>query len=140
MDLMKLGTQLLMNKLNLDADGDGVPDGVAGALSGLLGGEGEGLDLGSLAAKMSDGGMAGMLGSWLGDGANDNISTDQIRDLFGGDKISAFASQLGISDEQAADSLADAVPQIVDQGSSGGNLLDAVGGLSGALDMAKELF
>jgi uncharacterized protein YidB (DUF937 family) len=60
--------------------------------------------------------------------------------LFGGDKISAFASQLGISDEQAADSLADAVPQIVDQGSSGGNLLDAVGGLSGALDMAKKLF
>ncbi len=140
MDLMKLGTQLLMNKLNMDADGDGNPDGVMGALAGLLGGDQAegGLDIGSLVSKMNDGGMAGMLGSWLGDGDNDAISSDQIKDLFGGDKISEFASQLNISDDQAAESLADAVPQMVDQGSSGGTLLDSVGGLSGALDMAKK--
>ena len=139
MDLMKLGTELLMSKLNVDADGDGNPDGVMGALSGLLGGDqAEGLDLGDLVSKMNDGGLAGVLGSWLGDGENEAISTDQIRDLFGGDKISEFASQLNISEDLAADGLADAIPQMVDKGSSGGSLLDSVGGLSGALDMAKK--
>lgn len=138
MDLMKLGTELLMSKLNVDADGDGNPDGVMGALSGLLGGEGGSLDLGSIASKMSDGGLTDVLGSWLGDGENAAISTDQIKDLFGGDKIAAFASQLNVSEDQAVESLADAVPQMVDQGSSGGSLLDSIGGISGALDMAKK--
>lgn len=138
MDLMKLGTELLMSKLNVDADGDGNPDGVMGALTGLLGGEGGNLDLGSIASKMSEGGLTDLLGSWLGDGENSAISTDQIKDLFGGDKISEFASQLNVSEDQAVEGLVDAVPQMVDQGSSGGSLLDSIGGISGALDMAKK--
>lgn len=138
MDLMKLGTELLMSKLNVDADGDGNPDGVMGALSGLLGGEGGNLDLGGIASKMSEGGLTDLLGSWLGDGENAAISTDQIKDLFGGDKIAEFASKLNVSENQAVEGLADAVPQMVDQGSSGGSLLDSIGGISGALDMAKK--
>ena len=138
MDLLKIGTELLQNKLNLDSDGDGNPDGIMGALSGLLGGSEGGLDLGGLVSKMSDGGLSGILGSWLGDGENDAISTNQVRDLFGGDKISEFASQLNVSEDQATEGLAEAIPQMVDKGSSGGSLLDSVGGLGGALDMAKK--
>ncbi len=140
MDLMKLGTELLMSKLNVDADGDGNPDGVMGALSGLLGGESGSLDLGSIASKMSEGGLTDMLGSWLGDGDNDAISTDQVKDLFGGDKIAEFASKLNVGEDQAAESLADAIPQMVDKGSSGGSLLDSIGDISGAMDMAKKFF
>ncbi|MCB1755900.1 MAG: DUF937 domain-containing protein [Gammaproteobacteria bacterium] len=138
MDLMKLGTDLLMQKLNVDADGDGNPDGIMGALSGLLGGANGNLDLGALASKMNAGGLQDILGSWLGDGENQAISTDQIRDLFGGDKVAEFASKLNISENDAATSLADAVPQMVDKGSSGGSLLDSVGGLGGVMDMAKK--
>ncbi len=138
MDLLRIGAQLLANKLGDSADGG--EEGVMGALGGLLGDSDGNLDLGSLVSQMSGGDLSGMLGSWLGDGDNDSISMDQIKDLFGGDKISEFASQLNISENQASESLADAVPQMVDKASSGGSLLDSIGGISGAMDMAKKFF
>jgi uncharacterized protein YidB (DUF937 family) len=60
--------------------------------------------------------------------------------MFGSSKISEFASTLGLSQEEAAGGLSDAIPQMVDKASSGGSLLDSVGGLSGALGMAGKLF
>ena len=63
-----------------------------------------------------------------------------IKDILGGDAISAFASKLGVGDEDAANGLADAIPQMVDKSSDGGSLLDSVGGLGGAVSMAKGLF
>ncbi len=135
MDLMKIGAQLLTNTLDGNDE-----DGIMGALSGLLGDLDGNLDLGSIVSLMNEHGLASVLGSWLGDGDNDSISADQIKDLFGGNKISEFASQLNISEGQATESLADAVPQLVDKASSGGALLDSIGGISGAMDLAKKLF
>ncbi len=142
MDIMKLGTQLLMSKLGGTANAGGIE----AALSGLLGSENSGnggLDLGSLVSKMTSeqgGGLQNLAASWLGDGANEAISGEQIKSLFGNDKIAQFASQLGIDENSAAESLSDAVPQMVDKSSSGGSLLDAVGGIEGALNLAKKLF
>jgi len=143
MDLLKLGADLIMNKLNLDQDGDGVPDGVAGALAGLLGGgEGGDFDLAALVGKMTEGGggIQEMAASWLGNGDNAAIDFNQIKELFGGEKIAEFASQLGVDEDTAADSLTEAIPQIVDKGSSGGSLLEAFGGVEGVLGAAKKLF
>ncbi|MDO6459960.1 YidB family protein [Granulosicoccaceae sp. 1_MG-2023] len=140
MDLMKLGTELLMNKLNVDADGDGNPDGIMGALSGLIGGGDGNLDLAGIVSKMQGNGgdLSGMLSSWLGDGENAPISASQVTELFGSDKVADFASQLNLDQDTAAEKLSEALPEIVDKSSSGGSLLDSVGGLSGALDMAKK--
>lgn len=140
MDLMKLGTQLVLSKLG----GNTSESGIESALSSLLGGGGNsdgGLDLGSLVSGMmkNGGGLESIVGSWLGDGDNESVSGSQIKDILGSDKISEFASKLGVDDDSAADSLAEAVPQMVDKGSSGGSLLDAVGGISGALNLAKKL-
>lgn len=112
------------------------------ALTGLLGGGsgGAGIDLGSLLGKLNSGGLSAIVGSWLGDGANQSISPAQITGVFGEDNVSAFASQLGLSRDEASGGLADALPQMVDKASSGGSLLDSVGGISGALDMAGKLF
>jgi uncharacterized protein YidB (DUF937 family) len=147
MDLMKIGTQLILSKLG----GGASEGGIASALSSLLGGGNSdgGLDLSSLISGMlnkgsgdgdgdSGGGIADIVGSWLGDGDNEAVSGSQIKDMLGGDKISEFASKLGVDEDTAADSLAEAVPQMVDKGSSGGSLLDSVGGLSGAIDLAKK--
>ncbi len=147
MDLMKLGTQLILSKLG----GGTSESGVISALTSLLGGGGNsngGIDLGSLVSGMlnkndgdtnnSGGGLSDIIGSWLGDGENESVSGSQIKDMLGGDKISEFANNLGIDEDTAADSLAEAVPQMVDKGSSGGSLLDAVGGISGAINLAKK--
>ncbi len=142
MDLLQLGTDLIMNKLNLDRDGDGVPDGVAGALAGLLGGDDNNFDLGALVGKITEGGgsLQETVSSWLGDGENAPVDFQQIKDMFGSEKISAFASSLGVDEDTAADSLAEAIPQIVDKGSSGGSLLEAFGGVEGVLGAAKNFF
>ncbi len=142
-DLIKMGASAFMkSKMSGDA-GSGLDLGsLTSALSGLTGGNSEngGFDIGSLLGKMQEGGMADVAQSWLGDGDNAEISDDHVTSMFGADKISEFASQLGVSQEEAVGGLRDALPQMVDNASSGGSLLDSIGGIGGALNIAKGLF
>jgi uncharacterized protein YidB (DUF937 family) len=143
MSLLKTGAQMFIDSKRSGDAGSGLDIGsVTAALSGLTGrgGGGEGFDLGGLVSMMSSGGLGDMAKSWLGDGGNDEITPSQITDMFGADKIASFASQMGISNEEAAGGLSDALPHMVDKGSSGGSLLDSLGGVSGAIDMAGKLF
>ncbi len=137
MDLMNIAQQLISQKLGDNVDSDAVSNG----LQALLGGQNGGLDIGSLVSSMSqNGGLAEVVGSWLGDGDNMPIDSNTVTELFSSDKIGAFASQLGIDSSNASELLADVVPNMVDQSSSGGNLLDSIGGIDGALDFAKKFF
>lgn len=86
------------------------------------------------------GGLASIASSWLGDGGNESINTAQLQEAFGDDKLSAFADNLGVDQENTTQGLSNILPSLVDQGSSGGSLLDSVGGLGGALGMAKNCF
>ena len=118
---------------------------IADALGGLLGNSEGGLDLGSLVGGLSENGLGEIVGSWLGNGENASISMDQITDLLGSDEISEFASTLGLSEESAKGALADALPQVIDQATSGeGGMLDDmlanVGGSKGAMDMLGKMF
>ena len=142
MDLMKTGAQIFIESNKSGDAGSGLDIGdLTSALSGIAGGSGRnGLDLGSLLSSMNSGGLGAIAQSWLGDGDNDSISPSQVTDMFGSDKISEFASKLGLSNEEAAGGLSDALPHIVDKASSGGSLLDSVGGVSGAIGLAGKLF
>ena len=135
MDLMERGAQLLADKTGGQADNNAI----ASALTNLLG-DGQGnLDLQGLASKMSENGQLGdILGSWLGDGANNAISAQGIMDLFGENQLAEFASQLGSNTGDVAGGLAEALPQIMDKASSGGSLLDSFGGAEGLLGAAKS--
>ena len=136
MDLMKMGTALLASKLGGGVDSSSITS----ALGGLLSNGSGGLDLGSIVTSMNDKGMGSIVGSWLGNGDNDSLSTDQVRNLVGSDKISEMASKLNTDEGSLLDGLKDALPQIIDKSSSGGSLLDNVGDLGGMLNMAKNLF
>ncbi len=144
-DLLKMGANaFIQSKMSGDA-GSGLDLGsLTSALSNLTGGgdsgDQGGFDLGSLLGKMQSGGLADVAQSWLGDGDNEPIEESHITDIFGSDKISEFASQLGLSQEEAVGGLRDALPQIVDKASSGGSLLDSIGGIGGAINMAGKLF
>ena len=135
MDLMKIGTQLVLSKL-----GGGNSDSVTSMLSGLLsGGSSEG-GMGGLLSAMKDKGLGSIADSWLGDGDNEEISADQLREVVGEEKVAQLASEMDTDEGSLLDSLREAIPQMVDKGSSGGSLLDSVGGLGGALGMAKKFF
>jgi len=137
MDLMNLAQQLISQKLGDNVDSDAVSNG----LQSLLGDQNGGLDIGNLVSSMTqNGGLAEVVGSWLGDGDNMPIDSNTVNELFSSDKIGEFASSLGIDSSNASELLADVVPNIVDQSSSGGNLLDSIGGIDGALDFAKKFF
>jgi uncharacterized protein YidB (DUF937 family) len=135
MDIVQLGAQLLSEKLGLQLD----PETVTSALSQLLG-DGQGnIDLSGLASRMaSSGELSSILGSWLGDGANSTISADSILGILGEKPVADFASTLGTDTGAAASGLADVIPQLMDQASSGGSLLDAAGGLDGLMGAAKS--
>ncbi len=136
MDIAAIATQLLNDNMGLSLDSATVNS----ALSSLIGDGQGGIDLAELAGKMSQNGDLGaVLSSWLGDGANSAISGDTVASLFSQADISKFASQLGVDPATATQGLANALPGVVDQASSGGSLLDSVGGVGGLMGMAKSL-
>ena len=144
MDLLKVGGSLIQGNSDDATTGLDVGD-IANSLSGLLGNSEGGLDLGSLVSGLGSNGLGEIVGSWLGGGENASISPDQVTDLLGADKISEFASSLGLSVDSAKTALADALPQVVDQATSGEgsmveDLLAQVGGASGAMDMLGKMF
>lgn len=144
MDLLKIGASMIQGNSD-DATTGLDTDEIASALSNLIGNSEGGLDLAALVGGLSQNGLGEIVGSWLGNGENKSISMDQITDLLGSEKVSEFASQLGISEESAKGALADSLPQVVDQATSGeGTIMDEmlaqVGGPQGAMDMLSKMF
>lgn len=151
-DLIKMGATMFINSKSSGDNGSGLDlDSLISALSGLAGGnansssaeggeQSSGFDIGSILEKMQSGDLASMASSWLGDGDNAEISNSQITDVFGQDKISDFASKLGLNEDEAVGGLRDALPKMVDQASSGGSILDSIGGIEGALNLASKIF
>ena len=128
--LMQTGAQLFQSKLDTDGDGQIEISDLAPALAALLGNDQGEFDLSSITSKMSAGGMMEMAQSWLGDGENQPVSGEQITEMLGADKVSAFADKIGISQEKAIGGLQEVVPGIIDQASSGG-LMDMAGSVLG---------
>lgn len=137
MDILQIGTDILKSKLGGQAGVNN--DAISGVLKKLIG-EGNDLDIAGLMAGLQSGGLASIAASWLGDGKNDSVSGDQLKEVLGGEKIAAAAAELGTDEQTLLGGLTDALPGMIDKASSGGSLLDAVGGLGGAMDMAKKLF
>ncbi|MFK8031001.1 MAG: YidB family protein [Gammaproteobacteria bacterium] len=137
MDLGKLASQMLMSKLGGSAD----EGAAASALNSLIG-SGDSVNLGDVVQKLQGrgGDMAAMAQSWLGDGDNMPISGSQITELLGSGQVQEFAAKMGLNQNQASEGLASMLPNLIDKTSSGGSLLDSVGGLSGVAGMASKFF
>lgn len=138
-ELLNIGAEIFQ-KSNLSGNAGSNLDvgSIVSALNGLTGGKG--LDIGALVQNLDGNGLGELAQSWLGDGANSAISPGDIGKVLGPDTIRDFASKLGLSEQEAAGGLSEALPQIVDKGSSGGSLLDSLGGIEGVLGMAGKLF
>ena len=144
MDLLKMGASMIQN--NSDDSTTGIDtDKITGALGSIFGGnnEGGGLDMGSIISNVTNGNLGETIGSWIGNGENAPIDTDQVTELLGSEKIEAFAQELGVSVDSAKQALSDVLPNLVDKATSedsnlAGDLLSKVGGLDGVMDFAKK--
>jgi uncharacterized protein YidB (DUF937 family) len=109
----------------LAGGGTGKGGGMGGLLGGLLPMVGELLAGGGLQKVLEgfqENGLAEQTGSWVGTGANEPISGDDVRNVVGSAEITRIAGQLGISEAEAASALAQVLPAVVDKVSPDGQL------------------
>ena len=70
--------------------------------------------LGGLVAQFQQAGLGDMMSSWISTGPNPPISAQQVTQVLGGDVISQFAKQAGVSHGDAGSLLASLLPSVVD--------------------------
>jgi uncharacterized protein YidB (DUF937 family) len=143
-DLLKMGASAIQGNSD-DATTGLDSDMITSALGNILGDSDGGIDLSSIMSGLAGNGLSSVVGSWIGSGTNEAISADSITDLLGADKVSEFASSLGISEDSAKSALADMLPNVIDTATSGeGSLaeemLAKVGGAEGAMGMIGKMF
>ena len=82
-------------------------------------------------AKLQDAGLGDQVASCLGSGSNAAVDAGQIGSAIGPDLLAQLAGQLGVSNDQVAGGLAEALPGLVDK-------LSPAGELSGDNDMLQQ--
>ncbi|WP_420719453.1 YidB family protein [Streptomyces sp. XY66] len=89
--------------------------GGAGGAGGARAGGGADNPLGGLVDMLTKSGLADQAQSWIGTGQNQSVSGAQISEALPDETLQKVAAQAGVSPEQAADEIAQALPQAVDQ-------------------------
>ena len=95
---------------------DGLLGGVVGVematvVNGLIEKHG---GLQGIVTQMESQGFGNTVKSWVGTGANQPISPDQVHAAFGSEAIAALAAKFGLNPQEVAQKLAQALPQAVD--------------------------
>lgn len=112
-------------------------NGMLDALSSLTGGQNV-PDLGNLVEKAKQAGMGAEVSSWLGDGENSPVSSEQIKVLFGEDRLAEAATRVGIDSNTVALRLSVTVPNLIDTASTGGSITEYLTSVNGTLHTTKR--
>ena len=78
--------------------------------------------IGGLLQKMQQSGLGPQGQSWVGTGQNQSISPDVLSQIFGQGQMQDIARQLGVSHDEAASSVAQALPDVVDRMTPAGSV------------------
>ena len=127
-------------------------DQVVGALAGGESGSGSTLlqtvlqlvnnpqtgGLEGLIRSFQQGGLGDIVNSWVANGQNLPVSGEQIEGVLGGSVLQDLASQLGVSPQQASGSLANVLPQLIDQMTPNGEVPRGGDLLGQGLDLLKK--
>jgi len=81
-------------------------------------------------SKFQSSGLDDVVASWIGTGANKEISAGQVQQAFGADQIGQLAQQFGMDSQSVAGQLAALLPNFVNQltpeGKMDNNLINQV--------------
>jgi len=78
--------------------------------------------IGGLLQKMQQSGPGPQGQSWIGTGQNQSISPDMLSQIFGQGQMQDIARQLGVSHDEAASSVAQVLPDVVDRMTPAGSI------------------
>ncbi len=106
--LLQIAMQMLANKGGGGAGGGGALDSMGG-LSGIIN-------------AFQQGGLGHIADSWVGTGENLPVSADQLTQILGSGKIGEIASQLGMSNSDAAGGLAKILPELINHVTPNGQM------------------
>ena len=104
----------------------GAPQGVLPAVLQMIQAQPGGIA--GVLQKLESGGFGSVAQSWLSGGANQPIAPDQVQQALGDNAVGQVATQLGVSQDEAAGHIAEFLPQILDHVSPKGQT-PAGGGL-----------
>ncbi|MEU8891738.1 YidB family protein [Streptomyces sp. NPDC048442] len=115
---------------NSGSGGAGGAGNILGSLLGALGGGGkDGANgsnpLGGLMEMLQKSGLGDQAQSWIGTGDNQAVSGEQVAKALPDDALAQAAQQAGVTQQEAADTLAQALPQAVDKLTPEGRLPQA---------------
>src|SRR5271163_390397 len=101
---------------------DGILGGVVGAematvVNGLIEKHG---GVQGIVAQLEQQGLGGTVRSWVGTGANQPITADQIHQAFGSDAVKQLAAKIGMTPEDLAAKLSTILPQAIEELTPGG--------------------
>ncbi len=96
---------------------DGVLGGVVGAgltsvISSAIEKHG---GLPGLVAQFEKQGLGGVVQSWIGTGANQPVSADQLNKVLGSDTVNQLAAKFGLDPQELVKKLSQLLPQTVDK-------------------------
>jgi uncharacterized protein YidB (DUF937 family) len=115
----------LLDELMGKVAGAGQAGATSGLLTSLLGSfAGEG-GLAGLVKTFTDKGLGDVVSSWVSTGGNLPVSSQQIQQVLGSQRIQQLAKEHGIAPEAVGDALSQALPGLVDKLTPGGKLPDA---------------
>ena len=99
--------------------------------------------LAGLVQKFEQAGLGQVVNSWVGTGANQPVSADQLGGVLGGDMVAGLARQLGLNPQDALGQLSQMLPQVVDKLTPQGQIpqgdLGGMGAAGGLGDLAGLL-
>jgi uncharacterized protein YidB (DUF937 family) len=75
-----------------------------------------------IVAQLEQQGLGGAVRSWVGTGANESITADQIRQAFGSDTVKQLAAKVGLTPQDLATKLSAVLPQAIDKLTPGGTV------------------
>lgn len=94
--------------------------------------------LAGLVQSFQQGGLAEIVNSWVSTGQNLPVSGQQLASVLGSGPLQGMAAQLGLSPDQVAGSLADLLPQVVNQLTPNGQLPQGGDLLAQGMDLLKK--
>lgn len=82
----------------------------------------QGAGLAGLVRTFEQQGLGSIVASWIGTGANQAISPEQLTQVLGAERIQAIASKLGIAPETVTSQLTTVLPQIINHVTPAGSV------------------
>lgn len=130
-----MGIEDILSKL-------GGQNGQAGGLASIMklfGGNGNAGGLQGMMSKLASNGMGQQLQSWIGQGQNQAVSGEQIRQAADPTMLNQLAEQAHISPEEASNQVAKVLPEMVNQATPQGQVPTGDPFAHG-LDSLKQMF